>query len=77
MYIDLNAVTTISSLGGGPIGAGWAAHFLSKGFKVKKMDVGFYVMMSVVRSRTHICLQTLELYTFYIYYAKCFFFTRG
>ena len=35
MYIDINKVTTISSLGGGPIGAGWAAHFLSKGFKVK------------------------------------------
>ena len=35
MYIDINAVTTISSVGGGPIGAGWAAHFLSKGFKVK------------------------------------------
>ena len=35
MYLDIGKVTTVSSLGGGPIGAGWAAHFLSKGFKVK------------------------------------------
>jgi carnitine 3-dehydrogenase len=35
MYLDVRKVETISSLGGGPIGAGWAAHFLSKGYKVK------------------------------------------
>ena len=35
MYLDIRKVETISSLGGGPIGAGWAAHFLSKGYKVK------------------------------------------
>lgn len=35
MYFDINKVTTISSLGGGPIGAGWAAYFLSKGYKVR------------------------------------------
>ena len=35
MYLDFKKVTTVSSLGGGPIGAGWAAHFLSKGYKVK------------------------------------------
>ncbi len=35
MYKDVDTVTTVSSLGGGPIGAGWAAHFLSKGYKVK------------------------------------------
>ncbi len=35
MYPDINKVLTVASLGGGPIGAGWAAHFLSKGYKVK------------------------------------------
>ena len=35
MYLDIRQVETISSLGGGPIGAGWAAYFLSKGYKVK------------------------------------------
>ena len=35
MYTDFNKVTTVSSLGGGPIGAGWTAYFLSKGYKVK------------------------------------------
>lgn len=34
MYQNFDKVNTISSLGGGPIGAGWAAHFLSRGFKV-------------------------------------------
>ena len=33
--IDLSSVKTICSIGGGPIGAGWAAFFLSKGFLVK------------------------------------------
>ena len=42
MYPDINKVKTVSSLGGGPIGAGWAAHFLSKGYKVKSYihDIG-------------------------------------
>ena len=42
MYPDINKVNTVSSLGGGPIGAGWAAHFLSKGYKVKSYihDIG-------------------------------------
>ena len=35
MYPAVEEVVTVSSLGGGPIGAGWAAHFLSKGYKVK------------------------------------------
>ena len=35
MYPEITKVSTVSSLGGGPIGAGWAAHFLSKGYKVK------------------------------------------
>ena len=35
MYPEITKVSTVSSLGGGPIGAGWAAYFLSKGYKVK------------------------------------------
>jgi len=32
---SLNKVSTVASIGGGPIGAGWAAHFLAKGLNVK------------------------------------------
>ena len=32
---DVTAVRTVASLGGGPIGAGWAAHFLARGYDVK------------------------------------------
>jgi len=35
MHKAIEKVTTITSLGGGPIGAGWAAHFLARGYKVK------------------------------------------
>ena len=35
MYRSFDKVKTIASLGGGPIGAGWAAHFLAMGYKVK------------------------------------------
>ncbi|MCB1379079.1 MAG: 3-hydroxybutyryl-CoA dehydrogenase [Alphaproteobacteria bacterium] len=31
---DVNTVTRVASLGGGPIGAGWAAHFLARGYDV-------------------------------------------
>jgi carnitine 3-dehydrogenase len=34
MYIDPAQITCISSLGGGPIGSGWAAHFLARGYEV-------------------------------------------
>ena len=30
-----NKISTVASIGGGPIGAGWAAHFLAKGLNVK------------------------------------------
>ena len=30
-----NKISTVASIGGGPIGAGWAAHFLAKGLTVK------------------------------------------
>ena len=33
--VDISSVKTVCSIGGGPIGAGWAAFFLSKGFLVK------------------------------------------
>tara|TARA_B100000900_G_scaffold412889_1_gene435604 strand:+ start:359 stop:1342 length:984 start_codon:yes stop_codon:yes gene_type:complete len=32
---NLNEISTVASIGGGPIGAGWAAHFLAKGLNVK------------------------------------------
>ena len=34
MYIDPAKITRITSLGGGPIGGGWAAHFLARGYEV-------------------------------------------
>ena len=33
--VDISSVKTVCSIGGGPIGAGWAAFFLAKGFLVK------------------------------------------
>ncbi len=35
MYKDPRDIKIIASIGGGPIGAGWAAYFLSKGYVVK------------------------------------------
>ena len=34
-YINPEQVTRVTSLGAGPIGAGWAAHFLARGYDVK------------------------------------------
>jgi carnitine 3-dehydrogenase len=34
VYIDPEQITRITSLGGGPIGGGWAAHFLARGYEV-------------------------------------------
>lgn len=31
---EVSAVRRVASIGGGPIGAGWAAHFLARGFEV-------------------------------------------
>ena len=33
--IEMNSVKTVCSIGGGPIGAGWAAFFLAQGLSVK------------------------------------------
>ena len=32
---DIKSIKTVCSIGGGPIGAGWAAFFLAKGLSVK------------------------------------------
>ena len=32
---DISSLSTIASIGGGPIGGGWAAHFLARGFDVR------------------------------------------
>ncbi len=34
-YIDYKDIKVITSIGGGPIGGGWTAYFLSKGYTVK------------------------------------------
>jgi carnitine 3-dehydrogenase len=34
MYPDPQSVTRVTSIGAGPIGAGWAAHFLARGYDV-------------------------------------------
>lgn len=32
---DISSLSTVTSIGGGPIGGGWAAHFLARGFDVR------------------------------------------
>ena len=32
---QFSKISSVSSVGGGPIGGGWAAHFLAKGLKVR------------------------------------------
>ena len=32
---DISLLSTIASIGGGPIGGGWTAHFLARGYKVR------------------------------------------
>ncbi|TMV09069.1 3-hydroxybutyryl-CoA dehydrogenase [Ruegeria sediminis] len=34
MYPDPSAITRVASIGGGPIGGGWTAHFLARGYEV-------------------------------------------
>jgi carnitine 3-dehydrogenase len=34
-FPDISKIKTIASLGGGPIGGGWSAHFLAQGFDVR------------------------------------------
>ena len=34
MFIDINTMKTITSIGAGPIGGGWTAHFLAQGYNV-------------------------------------------
>ena len=50
-FIDKNHVKVVSSIGGGPIGAGWVAFFLSQGLSVKAYlhdkseEISFYSML--------------------------------
>ena len=34
-FPDITTLSTITSIGGGPIGGGWAAHFLARGYDVR------------------------------------------
>jgi len=34
-FPDISTLSTVASIGGGPIGGGWAAHFLARGFDVR------------------------------------------
>lgn len=53
MYPDPSSITRVCSIGAGPIGGGWAAHFLARGY-----DVSAYIhdpaerdaLMSVIRT---------------------------
>ncbi len=35
IFPDIKNLSTITSIGGGPIGGGWAAHFLARGYNVR------------------------------------------
>ncbi len=51
-FVDKNHVKIVGSIGGGPIGAGWVAFFLSQGLSVKAYlhdkseEISFYSMLS-------------------------------
>lgn len=53
MYPDPASVTRIASLGGGPIGGGWAAHFLARGY-----DVTAYLHDPSEQEAFHLIVQT-------------------
>ena len=53
MYPDPNSVTRVTSIGAGPIGAGWAAHFLARGF-----DVNVYIHDPKERESFDVILDT-------------------
>ncbi len=53
MYPDPHAVRRITSLGAGPIGGGWAAHFLARGY-----DVTAYIHDAAERSAFDAILDT-------------------
>ncbi|MGO1324276.1 MAG: 3-hydroxyacyl-CoA dehydrogenase NAD-binding domain-containing protein, partial [Brevibacterium aurantiacum] len=37
-YPDIESITTVTCIGAGTIGGGWAAYFLAQGFTVKVWD---------------------------------------
>jgi carnitine 3-dehydrogenase len=47
------SITRVASIGGGPIGAGWAAHFLARGY-----DVNAYIHDASERAAFYAILQT-------------------
>ena len=53
MYRDPTSVTRVTSIGAGPIGAGWAAHFLARGY-----DVCAYIHDPKERESFHSILDT-------------------
>ena len=53
MLPDPRSITCVASIGGGPIGAGWAAHFLARGY-----DVNAYIHDNSERTAFNSILQT-------------------
>ncbi len=53
MLPDPGSITCVASIGGGPIGAGWAAHFLANGY-----DVNAYIHDNSERTAFNAILQT-------------------
>lgn len=53
MYLAPQDVTKVTSIGGGPIGGGWAAHFLARGY-----DVTLYLHDEKEASAFHAILDT-------------------
>jgi carnitine 3-dehydrogenase len=63
MYPDPKTVTRVTTLGAGPIGGGWAAHFLARGYDVTAYihsDAETAALMSVINTGW-ISLQALGL----------------
>ena len=63
MYPDPNSVTRVTTLGAGPIGGGWAAHFLARGYDVTAYihsEAETAALMSVINTGW-ISLQALGL----------------
>ena len=56
MYPDPTTVTRVTSIGAGPIGGGWAAHFLARGHDVTaciQSDAERPALMAVIKTAWH------------------------
>ena len=62
MYSDPNSVKRIASIGAGPIGGGWTAHFLARGY-----DVTAYLHD---KSEENSFISTSTLYSDHLYFAS-------